>query len=145
MRKVVGLVVLLGGVFWCGYYLGQQPPEQVKRTLQTLSGEVVERTLGIETNDLLRQKAMLQAKARLLQSKIRVLQGQYQQAAEELSQSMLHLKETMALQREKSAALLRRLMAKLDALQRTLLAGDPTAQEQIEDAQHDLDTLIEQP
>ena len=106
---------------------------------------MVERTLGIDTNDLLRQKAMLQAKARLLQSKIRVLQGQYQQAAEELSQTMAHLKETMALQGEKSVALLRRLMAKIDALQRAVLTGDPAAREQLEEAQHDLDTLIEQP
>jgi len=48
--KFLGTLFLLGGIFWTGYYVGQQPPEKVKNSLRTMSENVVERTLSFKTS-----------------------------------------------------------------------------------------------
>ena len=50
MVKFLGILLLLGGVFWAGYYVGQQPPEEVKNSLRTMSENVVERALSFKTS-----------------------------------------------------------------------------------------------
>jgi len=43
--KIIRWVIMLGLVFWAGYYTGKQP-EVVKQTLRNLSGEVLDNTIG---------------------------------------------------------------------------------------------------
>jgi len=50
--KFLGILLLLGGVFWAGYYVGQQPPEEVKNSLRTMSENVVERALSFKTSQV---------------------------------------------------------------------------------------------
>ena len=50
MVKFLGMLLLLGGIFWAGYYVGQQPPEKVKNSLRTMSENVVERALSFKTS-----------------------------------------------------------------------------------------------
>ena len=52
MVKFLGMLILLGGVFCAGYYVGQQPPEDVKNSLRTMSENVVERALGFKTSQV---------------------------------------------------------------------------------------------
>ena len=52
MVKFLGILLLLGGVFWVGYYVGQQPPEEVKNSLRTMSENVVERALSFKTSQV---------------------------------------------------------------------------------------------
>ena len=52
MVKFLGILLLLGGVFWAGYYVGQQPPEEVKNSLRTMSENVVERALSFKTSQV---------------------------------------------------------------------------------------------
>ena len=41
MVKFLGILLLLGGTFWAGYYVGQKPPDEVKNSLRTMSENVV--------------------------------------------------------------------------------------------------------
>ena len=50
MVKFLGILLLLGGIFWAGYYVGQQPPEEGKNSLRTMSENVVERALSFKTS-----------------------------------------------------------------------------------------------
>ena len=46
------MLLLLGGIFWAGYYVGQQPPEEVKNSLRTMSENVVEQALSFKTSQV---------------------------------------------------------------------------------------------
>ena len=52
MVKFLGMLLLLGGIFWAGYYVGQQPPEKVKNSLRTMSENVVEQALRFKTSQV---------------------------------------------------------------------------------------------
>ena len=52
MVKFLGMLLLLGGIFWAGYYVGQQPPEKVKNSLRTMSENVVEQALKFKTSQV---------------------------------------------------------------------------------------------
>ena len=53
MVKFLGILLLLGGTFWAGYYVGQQPPEEVKNSLRNMSENVVERALNFKTSQVI--------------------------------------------------------------------------------------------
>ena len=46
------MLLLLGGIFWAGYYVGQHPPEEVKNSLRTMSENVVEQALSFKTSQV---------------------------------------------------------------------------------------------
>ena len=52
MKKFLVIVLLLGAAFGAGYYVGRQPPEEVKRQIRELSQEVVEQMTGFGEDDL---------------------------------------------------------------------------------------------
>ena len=41
-KRLLAMILIFGLGFWAGYYVGQQPLEEVKRQLQELSQEVME-------------------------------------------------------------------------------------------------------
>ena len=49
MLKILGITVLLGGVFLLGYYTGQRPAE-VRKAVKELSSEVVDTTKDLSRN-----------------------------------------------------------------------------------------------
>ena len=51
MKKFLAIVLILGAVFWAGYYMGRQP-EEVKKQLRELSQEVIEQTIGPEEEEM---------------------------------------------------------------------------------------------
>ena len=53
MVKFLGMLLLLGGIFWAGYYVGQQPPEEVKNSLRNMSENVIERALNFKTSQVI--------------------------------------------------------------------------------------------
>ena len=143
MIKFVGILLLLGGIFWAGYYVGQQPPEDVKRTIRTLSEDVVDRTVGIEDGRLNLKQEFLEAKSRLLDGKAEILDGEYGEAADELGEALDHLKNAVGIQGKKtSQVVIDGLVAKLNEIQHSLASGQNVSQEKIEEAQKDLDALI---
>ena len=143
MIKFVGILLILGGIFWAGYYVGQQPPDEVKRTLRTMSEEVVERTLGLEDGRLDLKREFLEAKSRLLDGKSEILDGEYGEAAEELGEALEHLKNAVGIQGKKtSQVVLEGLVSKLNDIKQSLASGQEVSQEKIDEAQQELDALI---
>lgn len=145
MKKFLGMVFVLGAVFWAGYYVGQQPPGAVKRQLQTMSNEVMERAHDLREGDLSLQKEFLDAKSRFLDGKAEILEGKYEKAVAELEKTLHHLKTAIKLKgKETSRALLDAAMSKIAALQRSLADGRDVSREEVDDAQKDLDSLLGQ-
>lgn len=143
MIKFVGILLLLGGIFWAGFYVGQQPPENVKRTLRTMSKNVVERTLGLKEGQLNLKQEFLEAKSRFLEGKAEILDGEYGEAAEELEEALGHLKTAVGIQGKKtSQVVIDGLVAKLNDIKHSLAAGQEVSQEKIKEAQKELDSLI---
>ncbi len=56
MKKFLVIVLILGAIFLAGYYVGRQPPEEVKKQLRELSQEAIEQTIGPETEEVLPQE-----------------------------------------------------------------------------------------
>ncbi len=59
MKKILVIVLILGAVFLAGYYMGRQPPEEVKKQLRELSQEVIEQTIGPEEGEMVLQEEFL--------------------------------------------------------------------------------------
>ncbi len=145
MIKFVGTLLLIGGIFWAGYYIGQQPPEDVKQTLRTMSEDVVERTLGFEDGKLNLKREFLEAKSRLLEGKSEILDGEYGEAADELGEALEHLQNAIAIQGKKtSQVVIDGLVAKLNYIKKSLAAGQEVSREKMDEAQQELDKLISQ-
>ena len=141
--KFIGIVLLLGGIFWVGYYIGQQPPEDVKRTIRTLSENVVDQTASLEDGRLDLKQEFLEAKSRLLDGKSDILDGEYGEAAKALGKSLTHLKNAVEIQGKKtSQVVIDGLVDKLNDIKQTLASGQKVSQEKIDEAQKDLDALI---
>jgi len=143
MIKFVGILLLLGGIFWAGFYVGQQPPEDVKRTLRTMSEDVVERAIGFKEGQLNLKQEFLEAKSRFLEGKAEILDGEYGEAAEELEEALGHLKNAVGIQGKKtSQVVIDGLMTKLNDIKQSLASGQDVSQEKINAAQKELDSLI---
>jgi predicted enzyme involved in methoxymalonyl-ACP biosynthesis len=143
MIKFIGIVLLLGGIFWAGYYIGQQPPEDVKRTIRTLSENVVDQTVGLEEGRLDLKQEFLEAKSRLLDGKAEILDGEYGEAAKALGKALAHVKNAVEKQgKETSRVVIDGLVTKLNDIKQSLASGQNVSQEKIDEAQKDLDSLI---
>ncbi|NKB81028.1 MAG: hypothetical protein GKS05_03865 [Nitrospirales bacterium] len=137
-------VMVLVGIFWCGYYVGQQPPETVSRTLKTFSEDVMEKTLGVEKRNLYQQGELLEAKYRIVQSKSELLDGHYRKAGNELRESLVHLK--LAIENDPTQtkqSLTERLITRIKGMLKDLDSGDAVSGEQLNKAQRELDQLLD--
>ena len=143
MRKFLRIVLVLAGVFCAGYYVGQQPPEEVKRQLQTMSDEVVDRAHDLSEGELFLQKELLDAKSRFLDGKAEILEGKYDEAVARLEETLHHLQTAIKRKgKETSRTLLAAAMAKIQDLQRSLADGRDVSREEIDNAQKGLDSLL---
>lgn len=143
MKKFLRIVLVLGGIFWAGYYVGQQPPEEVKRQLQTMSDEVVYRAHDLSEGELFLQKELLDAKSRFLDGKAEILEGKYDEAVARLEETLHHLQTAIKRKgKETSRTLLAAAMAKIQDLQRSLADGRDVSREEIDNAQKGLDSLL---
>ena len=96
--KIIRWVIMLGLVFWAGYYTGKQP-EVVKQTLRNLSGEVLENTIGRDQTVKLQGK-MLEAREGFIEGRAYLLEHDFEEASEEFERALHHLNEAVALDPE---------------------------------------------
>ena len=87
------MLLLLGGIFWAGYYVGQQPPEKVKNSLRTMSENVVEQALRFKTSQVVIKEliAKLQDIKQSLASGKNVSQEKIEEVQKELDLSLIHI------------------------------------------------------
>jgi len=142
MKKLFALILILGAVFWAGYYVGQQPPEEVKKQLQELSQEVMEQTIGLGEEELLAQKKFLQAMSRFLNGKAKILASQPDAAIAELEKTLDYLEEAARMKGEETSDAIQATMSKIRDLQDSLANDRTVPQKALEDAQEKLEALL---
>ena len=141
-KKFLAIVVLLGAAFWAGYYVGQQPPEEVQRQLQELTQEVVDQTVGLVEGDLLVQKKVLQAMSGFLNGRANILDGKHKEAVADLEETLDYLKEAVKMKGEETSDALRETMVKIQELRDSLANGQATSQGALEEIQDKLNALL---
>ena len=141
MKKFLAIILILGLVFWAGYYVGQQPPEDIKKQLRELSQEVVEQTIGLGEEELLVQKELLRAKSEFLNGKANIMDGQSIEAIVKLQETLEHLEQAARLQGGTASEAFHEAISNIEDLQRSLNDGLPVPQEAWEQAQEKLDAL----
>lgn len=141
-KKFLAIVVLLGAAFWAGFYIGRQPPEEIKRQFQELSQEVVEQTVGLVEGDLLVQKKVLQAMSGFLNGRANILDGKHKEAVADLEETLDYLEEAVKMKGEETSDALRETMVKIQELRDSLANGQATSQEALEEIQDKLNALL---
>lgn len=141
MRRMT-LLMVIGVSFGLGYYVGQHPTE-VKQKVQDISGELIEKTIGVGSNpQLLVQREFLEAKASLLEGKLHLLNQDYQRAAQQLEDALHHL--TNALKIETEGVQSRRIHDVRDAvkdLQDRMARGEVLSPEQLDEVQRQIEAI----
>ena len=142
MRKLLAMVLILGAAFGAGYYVGRQPPEEVKKQLQELSQGVVDQTVGLVEGDLLVQKKIVQAMSGFLNGRAKILDGNPDEAVVELEETLDYRKEAVKRGGEEPSDALLETMAKIGDLRRSLADGQAVSREALEDVQAKLEALL---
>ena len=139
--KIILLLVAFGVVFGMGYYTGQRP-EEVKQKLRDLSGEVLEKTIGLEQGLSLR-KEFLKAKERLIEGKSQLLDHKYEGAATELSQAVQHLAQAKAVEPDGNLSKrIEELMNDMRQAQERLADGEGISRQTFDEVQAQLNELL---
>ncbi len=146
MLKLLGLLVVLSGVFSLGYYAGQRSVGELKDTIVDLSRSVrsvLNTTLGLERNLRMRE-SLLGAKARVIQAKSDLLERNFGNAARELREALDELEKTGNGEREGDASVkVKRLIAKVRQAQTELESGKHVGRGRLDEIQKDLDSLLD--
>jgi len=95
MLKIIRWSIVFSLVFGAGFYTGQQP-DVVKQALRNLSGEVLDKTIGLDQTVKL-QRQMLGAKEGLVEGRAYLLDHDFAGASEEFERTLQHLDEAVAL------------------------------------------------
>ena len=145
MFRILFMATFLGSIFWAGYFVGQQPPGEVKHTLRTMSEDMVERALGLDENRLILQREFLEAKSRMVQGKADILDGQYDEASREMDHALVHLKKTVRSESETdSSTITDQLVAKIEEIKNAIASGKVIPKEMLDEVQKGLDNLLDE-
>jgi len=139
--KTLLLLLSFGLVFGLGYYVGQRPAE-VKQQLRNISGEVLEKTIGLNKGLTLKRE-ILEAKEQLLDGQISLLDRDYPTSAQNMEQAIEHLKKAETVEREgELAKQVGRIIERLRQSQRRLAQGKEVSRRVFQEAKQQLDALI---
>jgi hypothetical protein len=152
MLKILGIAVLLGGVFLLGYYTGQRPAE-VRKAVRELSSEVVDTTKDLSRNVLdttqglertLRyRQGLVDAKERLLEAKSDLHDKNFGDATKELAEAVSHLEQAGLTGEEGGkAARAKALAAKVKEVEGELSKGKTGSKATLDEIQKELDSLL---
>jgi hypothetical protein len=153
MLKILGITVLLGGVFLLGYYTGQRPAEvrkavkelssEVMDTTKDLSRNVIDTTQGLERTLRYRQ-GVVDAKERLLEARSDLSEKNFGDAAKELAEAVAHLEQAGLTGEEGGkASKAKALAAKIKSVEGDLSKGKTVSREKMSEIQKELDSLLQ--
>jgi hypothetical protein len=149
MAKFLVVVVLLGGAFGTGYYLGQRPVGTLQRTvaelqqsLKDVSRNVLDTTLGIE-RDLRRRQGLVEAKSRLVQAKAHFTDRNFGDAAKELGAAVETVEAiTKGAKPDHSTNALRDMAGSLREAKLDMVTGKPMSLKKLDELQQRMDQLL---
>ena len=153
MLKILGITVLLGGVFLLGYYTGQRPAE-VKKAVKELSSEMVDTTKDLSRNvidttqglerALRYRQGVVDAKERLLEARSDLNEKNFGDAAKELAEAVTHLEQAgLTGEAGGKAAKAKALAAKIKDVEGDLSKGKTVGREKMGEIQKELDALLQ--
>ncbi|MEW6542096.1 MAG: hypothetical protein AB1411_00625 [Nitrospirota bacterium] len=146
MLKLLGWMVLLAATFGAGYYVGQHPIGELRKTVGELSRSLRDTTLGIERTIRLRQ-GLVDGKAGVVEAKSELLDKNFGNAANALAQAVENLEKASSVERERDAGgaqKVRPLLAKVREAQLELSMGKPLPRAKLDEIQKELDGLLAQ-
>jgi hypothetical protein len=144
MIKFIGQILILGAVFWGGYYVGQQPPGEVQHQLETFSEDVVEKAFGLDQSQWDLRREALEAKARFLDSREAMLEGDYDEAAEELDKALLHVKNAVRFKTDDPQDMVPpELVSQVEDIQETMQSGEEVSRDKLDAAQEKIDRWLQ--
>lgn len=142
MLRFLGLVVLIGATFGLGYYIGQRPISELKKTVRDLSRDVLDTTLGIERN-LRQRQGLVDAKSRLVQAKSDLLDRNFGNAAKELADVVDQLEKASNAERDSGrVSSIKPLVARVRETQLELAVGKAVPRTRLDEIQKDLDRFM---
>lgn len=142
MLKLLGLLTLLTVVFGLGYYAGQRPIGELKKTVKDLSRNVLDTTLGLERN-LRRRQSLVEAKARIIESKSELLNRNFGSAAKELAEALGYVENARdAEPNAERTSKVKALAGKIREVEQELSSGKASARRKLDEIQKELDALL---
>ena len=140
MKKILYLLII-GGAFASGYWVGQNPNE-AKHLFREYSGEVVEKTIGLQESMALRRE-YLGAKEGLVEAKGYFLDREYKKAAYELDESLDYLQGMLEANSDViSQDAVEEVMVQVRGVQRQLEEGRGVSRQTWDSMQRNLDDLL---
>jgi hypothetical protein len=140
LKKLLFLLIL-GSAFGLGYWVGQNPNE-AKHIIREYSGEVVEKTIGLQEGMALRRE-YLGAKERLVEAKGYFLDREYKKAADELDESLDYLQGMAEANSDViSEDAIDEVMVQVRGVQRQLEDGRGVSRQTWDYMQRSLDNLV---
>lgn len=140
MKKLMFLLIL-GSTFGLGYWVGQNPDE-AKHIIREYSGEVVERTIGLQESLAIRRE-YLGAKERLVEAKGYFLDREYKKAAYELEETLDYLQGMAEADSDMlSEDAVEELIIQVRGVQRQLEEGRGVSRQSWDSMQRNLDDLF---
>ena len=153
MFRLLGWIVMLSIGFAAGYWAGQRPVGDLRKSVSELSAKLVqqtealtrravESTSGVERHLRLRQ-GVVDAKDRLIQAKSDVLEKNYGSAAKHMEQVVTDLERLGALDDTRLRTVVQSLVGKARDARDKLTAGRPVAPAALNEIQKGLDEVKE--
>ena len=140
MKKLLFLLIL-GSSFGLGYWVGQNPNE-AKHLFREYSGEVVEKTIGLQESTALRRE-YLGAKERMVEAKGYFLDREYKKAAYELDETLDYLQGIAEANSDViSGDDVEEVMVQVRGVQRQLEEGRGVSRQTWDSMQRNLDDLL---
>ena len=140
MKKLLFLIIV-GMAFGLGYWAGKNPNE-VKHLFREYSGEVVEKTIGLQESMVLRRE-YLGAKERLIEAKAYFLDREYKKAAYELDETLEYLQGMADANSDViSEDAVEEVMIQIRGVQRQLEEGRGVSRQTWDSMRRNLDDLL---
>ena len=143
MFKLLGWAILLGATFAAGFYVGQHPIGELKKTVADLTRTIKDTTLGLERSVRLRQ-GLMDAKSEVIQAKSELLDKNFGNATAALNKAAEHLEKAAEAEHDAGRTQkVKPLAAKIEEAKRELAAGKTLARSKLDEMQKELDTLLQ--
>jgi hypothetical protein len=142
---LLGWLILFVAGFVAGYYAGQNPVEELQRSVSDLTRSVLDISTGLQRTVRLRH-GLVDGKAHVVEAKAEILDKNYGNAATALAQAIENLERASAVEREtRGTQKVRPLLEKVREVHLELSMGRPIARTRLDDIQQELDALLAPP
>jgi hypothetical protein len=140
MLKLFGLLMLLAMAFGLGYYTGQRPLSDLRKTVTDLSRTFLDTTVGMERN-LRAHQGLVDAKTQVIQAKSDLFDRNYGSAARALGEVIENLERAKEAGTKNGYTDINVLIGKIRETRQELAAGKMVARTRLDDIQKEVDAL----